>query len=126
MKNPTDLLYTKSHEWVKKLDDGTVKVGLTDYAQHELGDLVFINLPEVGDQVEAEGSFGDVESVKAVSDIISPAAGEVSAVNDAALDSPGDVNGDPYGVWLAEISNVTAKRELLTPEEYEKLLEEEA
>ena len=87
---------------------------------------MFINLPEVGDQVEAEGSFGDVESVKAVSDIISPATGEVSAVNDAALDSPGDVNGDPYGVWLAEISNVTAKRELLTPEEYEKLLEEEA
>lgn len=125
MNVPKNLMYTASHEWVE-IDGDKMKIGLTEHASEQLGDLVFINLPEVGDQVEAEGAFGDVESVKAVSDIISPATGEVTAVNDAALDSPGDVNGDPYGVWLAEISNVTAKRDLLTPEEYEKLLEEEA
>ena len=126
MNTPEHLRYTKSHEWVLFAGDGTAKVGLTDHAQEALGDLVFVNLPEVGDALTCGETLGDVESVKAVSDIISPATGEVSAVNDAALDSPGDVNGDPYGVWLAEISNVTAKRELLTPEEYEKLLEEEA
>lgn len=125
MNIPKNLLYTKSHEWVE-IDGDKLKVGLTEHATEQLGDLVFINLPEVGDSVEAEGEFGDVESVKAVSDVVSPATGEVSAVNDAVLDSPESVNADPYGAWLAEISNVTAKRELLTPEEYEKLLEEEA
>ena len=125
MNIPEELRYARTHEWLK--EEGSVfTVGLTDFAQHSLGDIVFVNLPQEGDPVTAGEAFGDVESVKAVSDIISPATGEVSAVNDAALDSPGDVNGDPYGVWLAEISNVTAKRELLTPEEYEKLLEEEA
>lgn len=126
MNFPAELKYSKSHEWVKMLDETTALVGITDYAQKELGDLVFINLPEVGDSVEAEGEFGDVESVKAVSDVLSPATGEVTAVNETALDSPEAVNADPYGVWLAQIGNITAKRELLSPEEYEKLLEEEA
>lgn len=125
MNIPKNLLYTKSHEWVE-IDGDKLKVGLTEHATEQLGDLVFINLPEVGDSVEAEGEFGDVESVKAVSDVLSPATGEVSAVNDAVLDAPESVNADPYGAWLAEISNVSAKRELLTPEDYEKLLEEEA
>ncbi len=125
MNIPKNLLYTKSHEWVE-VDGDKVKVGLTEHATEQLGDLVFINLPEVGDSVEAEGEFGDVESVKAVSDVLSPATGEVTAVNEAVLDAPESVNADPYGAWLAEIGNVTAKRELLTPEEYEKLLEEEA
>ncbi len=125
MNVPKNLLYTASHEWVEVNGD-TLKLGLTDHAAEQLGDLVFINLPEVGDQVVAEENFGDVESVKAVSDIISPATGEVSAVNEAALDEPGSINSDPYGVWLAEIKNVTAKRELLSPEDYEKLLEQEA
>lgn len=125
MNIPKNLLYTKSHEWVE-IDGDKLKVGLTEHATEQLGDLVFINLPEVGDSVEAEGEFGDVESVKAVSDVLSPATGEVSAVNDAVLDAPESVNADPYGAWLAEVSNVSAKRELLTPEDYEKLLEEEA
>ena len=125
MNIPKNLLYTKTHEWVEE-DGDTMKVGLTEHATEQLGDLVFINLPEVGDSVEAEGDFGDVESVKAVSDVLSPATGEVTAVNETALDSPEAVNADPYGVWLAQIGNITAKRELLSPEEYEKLLEEEA
>ena len=126
MEFPKELLYSKSHEWVEKIGEQGARIGLTDYAQDALGDLVFVNLPEVGDSVEAEGEFGDVESVKAVSDVLSPATGEVTAVNETALDSPEAVNADPYGVWLAQIGNITAKRELLSPEEYEKLLEEEA
>ena len=125
MNVPKNLMYTASHEWVE-IDGDKMKIGLTEHASEQLGDLVFINLPEVGDSVEAEGEFGDVESVKAVSDVLSPATGEVTAVNETALDSPEAVNADPYGVWLAQIGNITAKRELLSPEEYEKLLEEEA
>lgn len=125
MSVPKNLMYTRTHEWVEVTGD-KVRLGLTAHAAKELGDLVFINLPEVGDSVEAEGEFGDVESVKAVSDVLSPATGEVSAINEEALDSPKSVSEDPYGVWLGEISNVTEKRELLTAEEYEKLLEEEA
>ena len=125
MNFPAELKYSKSHEWLKE-EDGVSVIGISDFAQDALGDVVFVNLPEVGDSVEAEGEFGDVESVKAVSDVLSPATGEVIAVNETALDSPEAVNADPYGVWLAQIGNITAKRELLSPEEYEKLLEEEA
>ena len=94
MNIPKNLLYTKTHEWVEE-DGDTMKVGLTEHATEQLGDLVFINLPEVGDSVEAEGEFGDVESVKAVSAVLSPATGEVTAVNETALDSPEAVNADP-------------------------------
>lgn len=125
MNIPKNLMYTASHEWVE-INDDTMKIGLTEHAAEQLGDLVFINLPEVGDSVEAEGEFGDVESVKAVSDIISPATGKVTAVNEAALDEPGSINSDPYGVWLAEIGSVSAKRELMNPEEYEAFLAQEA
>ena len=125
MNTPKNLMYTESHEWVE-INGDSMKMGLTAHAAEELGDLVFINLPEVDDEVVAEENLGDVESVKAVSDIISPATGKVAAVNEAALDDPGSVNADPYGVWLCEIANVSAKRNLLTPEEYEKLLAEEA
>lgn len=125
MNIPKNLLYTRSHEWVE-INGDTLKVGLTEHATEQLGDLVFINLPEVGDEVEAEGAFSDVESVKAVSDVLSPATGEVTEINEAILDAPESVNADPYGAWFAVIAKVTDKRELLTPEEYEKLLEEEA
>lgn len=126
MNVPKNLLYTRSHEWVEELDGGKIRVGLTEHASEQLGDLVFINLPEVGDSVEAEGQFGDVESVKAVSDVLSPATGTVCAVNDDVLDAPESVNANPYEAWFAEISDVTAKRELLSPDDYEKLLAEEA
>ncbi len=126
MNIPKNLMYTKSHEWVELVNDTTVKTGLTEYATTQLGELVFINLPEVGDSVSADENFADVESVKAVSDVICPATGEVTAVNEELLDSPGSINQAPYEAWLVEISNVSEKRELLTAEEYEKLLAEEA
>ena len=125
MKNPTDLLYTKSHEWVKKLDDGTVKVGLTDYAQHELGDLVFINLPQEGDEVSVGETFGDVESVKAVSDVYSPVSGTVTAINEELLDHPEKINEAPYEAWLIEVNEITEREELLDAAGYETFVTEE-
>lgn len=125
MTTPKNYMYTTSHEWVEITGD-TMKVGLTEYAAEQLGDLVFINMPEVGDETEAEESLGDIESVKAVSDLYSPATGEVVAVNEDAIDDPASINADPYAVWLVEIGNITAQRELLTPEQYDELLAEEA
>ena len=93
--NPKELLYSKTHEWVKKNEDGTVYIGLTDFAQSELGELVFVNLPEEGDAVTAEESFADVESVKAVSDVMSPVTGTVIAVNEELLDAPQNINEQP-------------------------------
>ncbi len=119
MNVPAELKYTKSHEWVKYLSDDSVAVGLTDYAQKELGDLVFVNLPEVGDEVTAEAAFGDVESVKAVSDVYAPVTGEVASINEALLDAPEQINEDPYGAWLIEVENVTATEELLDAAGYE-------
>lgn len=89
MNFPNDLMYTKSHEWIKMQEDGTALVGLSDYAQDALGDLVFVNLPEAGDEVSAGEPFADVESVKAVSDVYSPLTGVVDAINDNLLDTPG-------------------------------------
>ena len=96
---PGELKYTKSHEWVKE-EDGVITVGLTDYAQSALGDIVFINLPEEGDDVTAGQAFSDVESVKAVSDVFSPVTGKVAAINEELLDNPALVNEDPYEAWL--------------------------
>lgn len=121
-----EIKFTKSHEWVKFMDDTTVRIGLTDYAQKSLGDLVFINLPEVGDEVEVEQSFSDVESVKAVSDVFSPVTGTVKAINEELLDSPETVNNAPYDAWFIEVENVSATEEFLTEAEYEKLVQEEA
>ena len=125
MNHPQELKYTRSHEWVKMVDDTTALVGLTDYAQHSLGDLVFVNLPQVGDEVAKEEAFGDVESVKAVSDVFSPFDGEVSKVNEELLDEPGKINADPYGAWLIEVSNISGQEELLSAEDYEKVCQEE-
>lgn len=125
MSNPTELLYTKSHEWVKEMGDGSVQVGLTDHAQSELGDLVFINLPEVGDGVCVGESFGDVESVKAVSDVYSPVTGTVTAINEELLDHPESVNQAPYDAWFIQVGDVSDKENLLSAAEYEAFLEQE-
>lgn len=125
MNFPSNLQYTKTHEWVEKTGENSARIGLTDYAQSELGDLVFVNLPQPGDALVAGDSFADVESVKAVSEIFSPVTGSVKAVNEALLDSPELINSDCYGAWLVEAGDVSVYEELLTAEEYEALLKEE-
>ena len=121
MELKAELKYTKSHEWIAK--DGDVAIiGLTDYAQNALGDIVFINLPEEGDSVTAGESFSDVESVKAVSDVFSPVTGTVTAVNEALLDDPAQVNEAPYEAWLIKVSEVSDTEELLDAEGYEAVV----
>ncbi len=97
---PDNLKYAQSHEWAKLEEDGTIKVGITDHAQEELGDLVYVELPEVGKQVTAGSECAVVESVKAASDLYSPVSGEIVAVNDGVVDSPEVVNDDAYAAWL--------------------------
>lgn len=126
MNIPQNLLYTKSHEWVKETDEGTLQVGLTDFAQSELGDIVFVNLPDVGDALVMGDTFADVESVKAVSDVYSPVTGTVAAVNAALADDPAQINTDCYDAWLIEAESIEMKDELLTPAEYEAFAKEEA
>jgi len=99
---PTDLKYTKDHEWVR-FDDGGAAVGITDFAQRQLGDVVFVELPEVGRQLKQHEVFGTIESVKAVSELFSPVSGEVVAVNDALSTSPESVNKDPHGAWIIKV-----------------------
>ena len=125
MNCPETLLYSKSHEWVKK-EEGTALVGLTDFAQSELGDLVFVNLPEVGDTVTAGEPLGDVESVKAVSDIFSPVTGVVSEINEELLDHPEMINEAPYEAWLIKVTDITGEEELLDAEAYEAHCKEES
>ena len=97
-------------------------MGITDFAQSELGDLVFVNLPEEGDEVVVGESFADVESVKAVSDVLSPLSGVVSAINEDILDAPESINSAPYEAWFVKVKDVSDKEELLTAEEYEEFL----
>ena len=125
MNFPAELKYTKDHEWVKMLDDTTALVGISDFAQSELGDLVFVNLPAVGDDVVAGEAACDVESVKAVSDVMSPVTGSVAEVNEELDDSPELLNSDPYGAWIMKIENVTDFSELLSAEEYEAFTKED-
>lgn len=112
-----ELKYTSSHEWVKE-EDGLTVVGLSDFAQNALGDIVFINLPEEGSEVTAGEAFADVESVKAVSDVFSPVTGVVAAVNEELLDNPALVNESPYESWLIKVSDVSETRELLDADAY--------
>jgi glycine cleavage system H protein len=101
---PSDLRYTAEHEWVRRSGDDTVRVGITDFAQSALGDVVFVQLPDVGSAVTAGESFGEVESTKSVSDLFAPVSGTVSAVNGELADSPQLVNSDPYGAgWLLDV-----------------------
>ena len=125
MNNPSELKYSKTHEWVR-MDGGVAVIGITDYAQDAMGDLVFVNLPEVGDEVAAGESFGDVESVKTVSDVISPVTGTVCEVNQELADAPELMNQDPYGAWMIKVSDVTEEESLMDAEEYGKMCEEEA
>ena len=124
MNYPVDLKYTKDHEWMKMEGDIAV-IGISDFAQDALGDVVFINLPEVGDTVTAGESFGDVESVKAVSDVNSPVTGVIVAVNEDLADSPENLNSDPYGSWIIKVENITATEELLDAAAYEAFCAEE-
>ena len=124
MTYPNELLYTKAHEWLKE-EDGVAVIGITDFAQNALGDVVFINLPEAGDEVVAGESFGDVESVKAVSDLLSPVSGIVKAVNEELIDAPEMLNSDPYGAWIIKVEQVTDREELLDADDYETLCAEE-
>ena len=118
MSVPSELYYTKDHEWVK-VEDGKATIGITDFAQHELGDVVFINLPEVGDEVTAGEAFGDVESVKAVSDVNSPVTGEVAEVNGDLADEPQRMNQEPYESWFIRVKQVTDRADLMDAEAYE-------
>jgi glycine cleavage system H protein len=122
---PEDLQYTKSHEWVR-IEGETATIGITDHAQDELGDIVFVELPEEGDTFDAGESFGTVESVKAVSDLYAPVGGEVVEVNSALEDAPENINEDPYGEgWIVKL-RTTDEADLLSSEEYEKVVEEES
>ena len=123
MNVPTELKYSKSHEWIKMIDDTTALVGITDFAQSELGDLVFINLPAEGDDVTKEEAFCDVESVKAVSDVMSPVTGTVAEVNEELLDAPQLLNESPYEAWIAKISDISDFEELLDAAAYEAFIQ---
>ena len=121
---PENLKYSKSHEWVLE-EDGVFTIGLTDYAQNALGDIVFINLPEEGDSVTAGESFSDVESVKAVSDLVSPVSGTVCAVNEELLDAPELLNSQCYDAWIIKVEGVTTTEELLDADGYEAFCQQE-
>jgi glycine cleavage system H protein len=121
---PEELQYTRSHEWVRTEGD-TATIGITDHAQDELGDIVFVELPEQGATLGAGDSFGTVESVKAVSDLYAPVGGEVVEVNEALNDSPEKINEDPYGEgWIIKL-RVSDEGNLLSASDYERFIEEE-
>ena len=126
MKVLKDLYYTNDHEWVK-IEGGEAYIGITDFAQHNLGDIVYVELPEIDDEFDKEEAFSAVESVKAASDVYLPLSGKVIAVNEALIDDPALLNSDPYENWIAkfEVNDRSQIDELMTSEEYEKLLAEE-
>ncbi len=123
MNVPKGLMYTKSHEWLKTMENGNIQVGITDHAQKELTDIVFANLNDEGDDLAVGEVMGDVESIKAVSDIYSPVTGTIAKVNAEVLDAPELLNTNPYEAWMVEFSNVSDKEGLLSPEEYLAFLE---
>ena len=126
MSYPTEYHYTKEHEWIG-VDGTNGTVGITDYAQNSLGDIVFVDLPKVGDPVEAGKIFGSVESVKAVSDLFSPVSGTVTAVNEELKDAPEKINADANKTWMLKVSLSDAAQvnTLLTAADYEKFISEE-
>ena len=127
-KVPADLKYTKTHEWLRTAPDGTIEIGITDHAQHALGDLVFVEVPEAGRAVKAGEPCAVVESVKAASDVYSPVTGEVIAGNPKLASEPETVNTDPYGNgWLMRVRPAAGGvgTEVMTPADYEKLQQEE-
>ncbi|WP_226580274.1 glycine cleavage system protein GcvH [Halobacillus litoralis] len=127
MSLPKDLRYSEEHEWVKEEGD-KVRVGITDFAQSELGDIVFVELPEVGEELEADEPFGSVESVKTVSELYAPLSGKVVEINEELEDNPEFVNESPYDkAWMVvvEPANPSQVQELMTPEEYEAMIDED-
>ena len=124
MNIPSYLLYTKDHEWIK-IENGIATVGITDYAQSELGDIIFIELPEIGDSVKAEDSIGTIEAVKTLADIYSPMNGEISEVNVNLEDNPDSINTDPYDSgWIIKLNNLTSDDDsYLTPDQYKSLIQ---
>lgn len=118
-----DRLYTKSHEWIKFEDDGTATIGISDFAQHAMGGIVFVELPEIGDMLKIGKGFAEVESVKSVADIYAPVGGMVQEINEELLDSPELINEDPYGMWLVKLEGITEKGELLEAAIYEQVIE---
>ncbi|MDC3412335.1 glycine cleavage system protein GcvH [Aquibacillus sp. 3ASR75-11] len=127
MSLPKDLRYTEEHEWVK-LEDSKVRIGITEFAQSELGDIVFVELPQEGDEIEADEPFGSVESVKTVSELYAPISGKVIQVNEELEDSPEFVNESPFEkAWMivVEPANLSDVDELMTAEQYEQLINEE-
>ena len=121
---PAEMKYSKDHEWMKE-EDGVVVIGISDFAQDALGDVVFVNLPGEGDKVTAGEAFGDVESVKAVSDLVSPVSGTVCDVNEDLLDEPEQLNKAPYDAWLIKVENVSDTEELLDAVAYEAFCAQE-
>lgn len=124
MNYPAELKYSKDHEWIKMEGDVAV-IGISDFAQDALGDVVFVNLPQEGDAVNAGEPFGDVESVKAVSDLVCPVTGTICAVNEELADSPENLNSDPYGAWIIKVEGVAGQEELLDAAAYEAFCAEE-
>ncbi|NMA06855.1 MAG: glycine cleavage system protein GcvH [Ruminococcaceae bacterium] len=127
MNLPDNIRFSKSHEWITIDENNTAKIGISDFAQDSMGDIVFINLPSVGDTFSAGDEIGDVESVKAVSEIYSPVSGTVSAINEELLTSPELVNDDPYGSWFIEIEEAAFDDSiiLMTSSEYEEFCQKE-
>ena len=124
---PGDLLYTNDHEWLRREGDGSVTVGITEHAATSLGDLVYVELPEVGEDVDVGGELAVVESVKAASDVYAPISGSIAAVNDDLADEPEKINADPYGDgWIVRmtLSDGLDESELMTPDAYQQLLDE--
>ncbi len=123
---PGDLLYTDEHEWLRRESDGSVTVGITEHAATALGDLVYVELPEVGQDVDAGGDMAVVESVKAASDVYAPVSGSVSAVNEELADEPEKINSDPYGDgWIVRLTvGDIDEGELMSPDAYQQLLDE--
>ena len=125
MNFPAELQYSRDHEWLR-MEDGVAVIGISDFAQSELGDVVFVNLPQEGDETTAGEPFGDVESVKAVSDLVCPVTGTVCAVNEELLDAPEKLNEDPYGTWIIKVeNNVTETEDMLSAAEYEAMCSED-
>ena len=125
MNFPKELKYSRTHEWVRFQEDGTAYIGITDSAQDQLGDLVFVNLPSAGDSLQVGESFADVESVKAVSDVNAPVSGTVKEVNEALADAPEKMNEAPYDAWFVLAEEVSDTDGLMTAEEYERFIAEE-
>jgi glycine cleavage system H protein len=122
---PGDLQYTSDHEWLRREEDGNITVGITDHAQSALGDLVYVELPEVNQEVESGGDMAVVESVKAASDVYAPIGGTVVAVNEALSDDPEAINNDPYGEgWIVKLEPSGDEGELLSPDAYQALLDD--